>query len=117
MNSVPDVGIFQMRVGPMHRQQLASLANTRCSFNLLYVFEKGTAHQNINRVLDRSTSRYLAICDDDVEFLDEFWLYKLMHILQDHESVGMVVPVEIKSEDQRDDYVRNGWSGNVVKPA
>lgn len=113
---IPDVCIFQQRIGPVHPQQLASLAKTKCDFNLIYRYGPGTAHQNINKVLDRCTSRYVAICDDDVEWLDEGWLTTLLDVLKSKDNIGMVVPVEIKHQNQRDSYIENGWCEEVPKP-
>lgn len=115
-SEIPDVCIFQARIGPVHPQQLASLAKTKCDFNLIYRYGPGTAHANINHCLDRCTSRYVVICDDDVEFLDESWLTTLINVLKENEEVGQVVPVEIKSQATRDAYVQNGWCDECKKP-
>lgn len=96
LGEIPDVGIFMHRIGIYHEQQLASLVRTLRSFNLVYVYERGTAHQNINRVLDRSTARYLAICDDDVVFLDERWLDTLIDELRRVKDAGLITPMETK---------------------
>lgn len=111
------VGIFQARIGPEHPDQMASLGlRTRRSFRLEYIYEKGTAHANINKVLDRCQTRYCVICDDDVIFLDDNWLSTLLKTIEANEQIGMLVPVEIKTPELRDDYLKNGWGGQVVKP-
>ena len=115
-SEIPQVGIFMHRVGEMHRQQLASLANTRCDFDLLYRIGPGTAHANINHIIRRATSKYLAICDDDVEFLDSEWLTTLISVLKENPRAGMVVPVELKEKAQRDAYVEHGWCEAIPKP-
>jgi hypothetical protein len=116
VKATPEIAIFMARIGPMHHQQLASLANTLCDFDLIYRYGPGTAHENINEVIDRSTSRYLCICDDDVEFLDPHWLTTLINVLKEFEEAGMVVPVELKTEETRNIYVKNGWCEEVPKP-
>lgn len=116
LGEIPDVCIFQARIGPMHPQQLSSLAKTKCDFNLIYRYGPGTAHENINHCLDRCTSRYVAICDDDVEFLDEGWLTTLLQVIQSKDNIGMVVPIEIKNEVQRNSYLEQGWNEVVPKP-
>lgn len=115
MNDVT-LGIFMQRIGPEHPAQLASLEKTRRSFRLEYIFEPGTAHANINKVLDRCTTRYVAICDDDVTWLDEYWLDTLLDVLKEHDQVAMVVPTEIKYEDQKDSYLKNGWNPDCAQP-
>jgi glycosyltransferase involved in cell wall biosynthesis len=100
--NIPDIGVFMQRVGPMHAQQLASLAErTKHSFNLIYVYAPGTAHENINKVLDRVTSRYVIIMDDDLTFLTDNWLEKMLAVMQEHDDIGMLIPHEVKDEDHR----------------
>jgi hypothetical protein len=74
---------------------------------LIYVFEEGTAHANINKVLDRRNPehRWLVIADDDVEFLTDRWLDKMIEVMERHKDVGMLVPGEVKSEEDRDKYL------------
>jgi len=106
LREIPDLGMFMQRIGPLHPEQLASLAQrTRRSFNLIYVFEPGTAHANINKVLDRVRSRYVVIMDDDLVFLTDGWLQKMLDVMQEHEDIGMLVPFEVKDEKDKDAYL------------
>lgn len=107
MSDGVDIGVFMRRVGPVHAKQMASLAEmTQRSFNLIYVFEEGTAHENINKVLDRRTGcRWLVIMDDDVEFLTERWLDRMIQVMERHSDVGMLVPVEVKRDQEREKFL------------
>ncbi len=111
------IGIFMRRVGPDHAMQMASLAErTKRSFVLQYIYEEGTAHANINKVIDNCNTRYCCICDDDVEFLDDNWLDTLLNTLKSNNEVGAIVPIEIKTEEQRQSYKANGWNPEVIRP-
>ncbi len=109
MNDVT-IGVFMARTGPDHPDQMASLARTlKRSVEIQYVYESGTAHQNINKVIDRCKTRYLCLLDDDVIFLDEHWLDHLLARMDERHEIGELVPIEVKTEQIRDEYLSNGW--------
>ncbi len=102
MNEIPDILLFMRRVGPYHTEQLASLArHTQQSYNLICAYEPDTtAFECVNRAISRSTSRWMALVDDDVIFLEDFWLKTLIDILRQHDDLGVLTPMEVKTEEE-----------------
>jgi len=102
MQDIPDIVMFMRRVNYTYPDQLASLARTCLHpYNLLVQYdEDSTSFEAINRCLKRSKSRYVCICDDDLEFIDENWLPKLIEVMQQHEDIGMLVPIEFKKPEE-----------------
>lgn len=102
MNDIPDILLFMRRVGPYHEEQLASLArHTKQSYNLICAYEPDTtAFECVNRAVSRSRSRWMALVDDDVIFLEDFWLATLIDILRQHEDFAVLTPMEVKTKEE-----------------
>lgn len=60
-------------------------------FNLIVVGDSGSMAENVNVGLERATSEYIAVLDDDV-FVTEGWLESLTDVLESNPEVGMVGP-------------------------
>ena len=99
---VPELAVFCHRTGPVLKEQFACIAEyTKRPFTLLYHHGPGTAHANMNKVIDRSRSRYLVIMDDDVVPMVNGWLDHLLEVLRRNPDVGLVTPTEVKSLSQK----------------
>ncbi len=85
------LGIYGHEFRPTHPVQMAAIGRTvDCSYDLVLIRERGTVHENINRVLDRARTRYLVILDDDAIPLRAGWLRGLVSALKLHPDVGIV---------------------------
>ena len=94
---IPEVAIWTHRWSPFIGKCAASVArHTRGSYSLLVVCEPGTCHENMNRVLARSRSRYVVFLDEDVEILTHGWLDRLVRDLAQDERLGAVGCAEVK---------------------
>lgn len=114
MTEIPDIGIYTRIVSANHGKQFASLAaKTRMSFNLIYVFEDATAHENINKVLARGTSRWLVLMDNDVEIVTDLWLEKLLEIITRYDDLALVNPLEIKDQSDLEQYLASDASKDI----
>jgi glycosyltransferase involved in cell wall biosynthesis len=102
MNEIPEILTFMKKIRPWYPRMLASVANTcQHPYTLRVQYDSNsTAFKACNDVIKRSNSRYICICDDDVEFIEDNWLLTLVDILKKYENFGCVVPVEIKTEEQ-----------------
>ena len=105
-----DIGIFMHEERSWFQKNLDALNSiTEHPFNLILVNESGTAHENINRVIDRSTADRLVIMDDDAQILapDPNWLDIMMKTMDDDPRIGMLVPLEIKTEETLRPYLKD----------
>lgn len=95
----PEIGIFMFQVNDMHELEMASIGRrTKQNFRLIYVYEPGTAHENMNKIFQRGESRYLAVCDDDVVFLDDYWLRTCIQELQRRPDIGLISPAQFQGK-------------------
>lgn len=63
--------------------------HTRASYRFIQVCEPGSAHANLNRIFERSTSRYLVILDEDASLTHDSWLDSFLETIK-RDDVGMV---------------------------
>lgn len=119
MTDIPDIAIWTHRWTPLLPRCAESVvAHARGNYNLVIVCEPGTCHQNMNRVLLRSRSRYTVFLDEDVEILDNGWLDVLLSDLHDAPDLGVVGCREIKDEFERALYghTRNVFLATLKEP-
>jgi hypothetical protein len=116
MTEIPDILLFMRRVGPLHAEQMASIAlHTQQSYNVICVFEEDTtAFQAVNLALARSKSRFAVIMDDDAIPMTVGWLGILVEVLRKHDDIAIVAPVEVKSPEDRQKYLEDP---NLIFPA
>jgi len=100
MTDVPEILMFMKQVKPWYTKMLASVAATcQHPFTIHIQYDtEATAFKACNDAIKRSTSRYVCICDDDVEFLEVNWLLELVSLLKRFDNLACVVPYEIKNE-------------------
>jgi len=97
VDEVPAVCIWTHRWSPLIERCAAGVArHTRGDYDLIVVCREGTCHQNMNRALARSRSRYTVFLDDDVEILTDGWLEHLLADLAAEETLGVVGCLEVK---------------------
>lgn len=103
-----DVCFYMHKEAPFFAENLRALKeNTRYPHNFFIVCEPGSAHDNIQRCLDRSTADRIVILDDDCRVLpsDPDWLSRMMNLFDTHERCAVAVPVECKTQDALDRYL------------
>ncbi len=112
MTTIPTIAIYAHRFSDLQVRAIESIArNTEQSYNLLIVCEPGTAHENMNRVFDRCSTRYLIFADEDIEILQRNWLDLMLETLTEHDDVGIVGVREIKRPEQRAGFINYEWHG------
>lgn len=62
---------------------------TKQSYRFIQVCEPGSAHVNLNRVLERSSARHLVILDEDASLTNEDWLDNFLLTIE-KDRVGLV---------------------------
>lgn len=108
MTEIPDICIWTHRWSEWLPKCAESIArHTRGNYNLIVVCEPGSCHENMNRVLARSHSRYTVFLDEDVEILTSGWLDILLDDLRQQEDLGVVGCREVKDEFPRALYLRD----------
>ncbi len=109
MNEIPEILMFMRQVRPWYRTMLSTIAETcKHPFTLHVQYDDSTAFKACNDVIKRSTSRYICICDDDVEFIEDNWLLTLIKFLKEHEEFGCIVPYELKTREDIETLKRVG---------
>jgi hypothetical protein len=109
MIEIPTIAVWTFRYSDLQVRCIESVArHTFGSYNLMLVCEPGNCHVNMQRVLDRNTSRYLCFLDEDVEILQPGWLDVLIADLEDYPDVGVVGCREFKDKKDRDELVQLG---------
>lgn len=108
-STIPDILMFMRRVGPHHPDQMGAIArHTKQSYNIICAYEEDTtAYQCLNRAIDRSTSRWMCVIDDDAIPLQDYWLRDMIDVLERHDDVGMIGASEVKSEADLEDLMNN----------
>jgi glycosyltransferase involved in cell wall biosynthesis len=109
MSDIPDILMFMRKVRPWYPRMLYTLAETcKHPFTLHVQYDDSTAFKACNDVIKRSKARYICICDDDVEFIEDNWLLTLINFLQEHKDFGCIVPYELKSTEDIETLKRVG---------
>lgn len=97
---IPDLAIYTHRwSGWQVRCAESIFDHTKRSFNLILVCEPGSCHQNMNRALRRSTSRYLCLIDEDVCIHQDHWLDVLLDTLATKPKAAVVGCPDVKEFD------------------
>ena len=116
MTDIPDIVIWTHRWSPFIEKCAASVAKrTRGSYSILVVCEPGSCHENMNRALARTRSRYVVLLDEDVEVLTDGWLDILLGDLRSDETLGVVGAAEVKDMFGRAMY-QNGSNRSIDGP-
>lgn len=93
---IPDLAVWAHRWSDFFPRVIGSVAgNVKMNYNLIVVADSGNCHDNMQKVLDRSTSRILCFMDEDIQLLDEFTIPRMMRVLLESDDIAMVVPMQL----------------------
>lgn len=108
---IVDIGIYSHRLSYLAEMCARSIVrHTNQSYNLIIVCEPGSCHQNMNRVLDRSTQDILILMDEDVQILQDNWLDLLVSEVS-KPKIGVVGTFVARNAD-----ARNSWMEHPENP-
>jgi hypothetical protein len=95
-----DVATYSHRHSHWQIQAAESVARyTKQSYRFIQICEPGSAHVNLNRVLEQSTAPYLVILDEDASLVSEIWLSCFLQTIA-RPDVGLVGAFQKRSTYQ-----------------
>lgn len=69
------------------------------------MIEPGTCHQNMNRAYHTGSARFVCLLDEDVEILNQDWVWHLVKAMRADESIGVLNTLEVKTADERRTWI------------
>lgn len=85
-----EIGIYAHRWSHWQVRCAESVArHTHRSYRLIQITDPGSAHVNINRVLEAASARYLILMDEDASLTQDDWLEAFLDTIK-RDDVGMV---------------------------
>ncbi|MHA2263658.1 MAG: hypothetical protein ACXAEN_14780 [Candidatus Thorarchaeota archaeon] len=96
MNEIPDLAVWAHRWSDFFPRVIGSIAeHVRINYNLIVVAEPGNCHDNMQRVIDRSRSRFLCFMDEDIMLLDKDTIPRMIEVLKQRDDIALVVPMQL----------------------
>jgi len=68
--------------------------NAGVDYNLIEVIADKTIGENYHTLFEQRKSPYVLMCDWDIEFIHDGWLYNLLTLLKEEEPIGSVTATE-----------------------
>jgi hypothetical protein len=59
-------------------------------YRISVMIDPGNCHENMQKALDMSVSRYICLLDEDIIFLQEGWLERMLSVIKSDESLGIL---------------------------